>query len=305
MVKLPLKSKCSHCPQIWISILAFLIISGCVATLKGERVETYGYEYFETVQTSIDTLSTLKAKIAEETSDELKTSIKAVRPEGTPVWIKITQIDHQETQVGVLVGAVGSRDPKMSEQIQDMIGERLNNRKAELDSKLYENVDLPEDTEISNAHADEQHMDEQHADEQHMDEQHADEQHADEMPLDDNSVAYEYNEYNEVFTIFFKYNSNEIPENNIEKLNRIAQHIINMPNAKVIVHGYTDSTGSAEYNKYISESRAASIRAYLIAKGVDPENIRVIAHGAKDFISDNDTAEGRDKNRRVEIVVSP
>ena len=304
-VNLPLKSTPCYYLQIGLSILAFLMMNGCVAALKNENVKIYGFEYSETVQTSMDTLAELKVKIDEETSDESKTFIKAISSEGTAVWINITQIDQRATQVGVTVGAVGSRDPEKSEQIQDMIGENLINKKAALESKLNENVDLPEDTEISNAYTDEQYTDEQYTDKQHTNEKNAGEQLTDEKPLDDGSVAYEYHEYNEVFTIFFDYNSNEIPENNIEKLNRIAQHIIDMPNAKVVVHGYTDATGSAEYNKYISESRAASIRAYLIAKGVEPENIRVVAHGAKDFISKNDSAEGRSNNRRVEIVVSP
>ena len=269
-----------HYLHIGLSILAFLMINGCVTALKNENVKIYGFEYSETVQTSIDTLAVLKVKVDEETSDESKTSIKAISSEGTPVWINITQIDRRATQVGVTVGAVGSRDPIKSEQIQDMIGENLINKKAALESKHNENVDFTEYTEISDIYIDDQ------------------------PPVDD-SVAHEYHEYNDEFTIFFHYNSNEIPEKNIEKLNRIAQHIIERPNARVIVHGYTDSTGSAEHNKYISENRAASIRAYLIAKGVEPGNIKVIAHGAKDFISDNDTAEGRSKNRRVEIVVSP
>jgi OOP family OmpA-OmpF porin len=55
----------------------------------------------------------------------------------------------------------------------------------------------------------------------------------------------------------------------------------------------------------ISESRAASVHAFLIGKGVDPGRIKIFGHGAKDFIANNNTTEGRNKNRRVEIVISP
>ena len=78
-----------------------------------------------------------------------------------------------------------------------------------------------------------------------------------------------------------------------------------MPNAKVILNGYTDSIGNSSYNKMISESRAASVHAFLIGKRVDPGRIKIFGHGAKDFIANNNTTEGRNKNRRVEIVISP
>ena len=78
-----------------------------------------------------------------------------------------------------------------------------------------------------------------------------------------------------------------------------------MPYAKVILNGYTDSSGNANYNKMISESRAATVQAYLIGKGVDPGSISIMGHGAKDFIANNNTVEGRNKNRRVEIVIAP
>ena len=269
-----------HSLQVGLLILAFLMITGCVAAIKGENVKTYGSEYFETVQTSIDTLVKFKVKIDEETSHEIKTSIKAIRPEGVPVWIEITQIDQGVTQVGVRVGSVGSRDPKLSEQIQDMIGESLNNMKAEAESRLNENQDLIKSTEFSDPNT------------------------IDLSPFDD-LTEYNYLEFNDEFTIFFYHYSIAISDDQIEKLNRIAQHIIEKPNAKVIVHGYTDSSGGADYNKYISESRAASIRAYLVAKGIEPGNIKIFGHGGKAFISNNDTVEGRNKNRRVEIVVSP
>ena len=78
-----------------------------------------------------------------------------------------------------------------------------------------------------------------------------------------------------------------------------------MPNAQVILNGYTDPIGNSNYNEMISENRASSVQAYLVGKGVDPGSIKIFGHGAKDFIANNHTLEGRNKNRRVEIVISP
>ena len=78
-----------------------------------------------------------------------------------------------------------------------------------------------------------------------------------------------------------------------------------MPNAHVILNGYTDSIGNSNYNEMISESRTASVQAYLVGKGVDPGRIQIFGHGSKNFIANNHTLEGRNQNRRVEIVISP
>jgi outer membrane protein OmpA-like peptidoglycan-associated protein len=275
-----MRSPAYHNFQVGFLILAFQLITGCAAAIigvgvgigaaayvNGELTKTYRSGYHETVQTSIDTLKKLKIPIDEKISDELKTSIKATRPDGTPIRIEVVRIEKKLTEVGVRTGSVGLWDQKVSKQIQDIIGERLNNKSAAAKSKLYGNQaskNYPE-------------------------------------PYKDDSMAEEYNG----FTIFFHQNSNEISADQIEKLNRIAQRIIEMPNAHVILNGYTDSIGNSNYNEMISESRAASVQAYLVGKGVDPGRIQIFGHGAKDFIANNHTIEGRNKNRRVEIVISP
>ncbi len=72
---------------------------------------------------------------------------------------------------------------------------------------------------------------------------------------------------------------------------------------RLSVEGHTDEIGSAEYNLDLSEKRAASVREYLVAQGLARENITVKGFGESQPIASNETAAGRQENRRVEIVV--
>lgn len=74
-------------------------------------------------------------------------------------------------------------------------------------------------------------------------------------------------------------------------------------NVGVVVAGHTDSVGSEEYNQKLSQRRAASVREYLVRGGIDSERLSVKAYGESMPVADNDTDEGRDQNRRVELEV--
>src|SRR5262249_36247291 len=65
-----------------------------------------------------------------------------------------------------------------------------------------------------------------------------------------------------------------------------------------------DSTGSDTFNQTLSENRANSVRAYLIAQSVDPTSITAIGYGKSNPVAGNDTAQGRQQNRRGEIIIS-
>lgn len=75
--------------------------------------------------------------------------------------------------------------------------------------------------------------------------------------------------------------------------------------SKIVVEGYTDSRGSAEMNQELSSRRAETVKNYLISKGLPSERISSQGFGPAKPVADNDTAEGRANNRRVEIVVQP
>ena len=70
------------------------------------------------------------------------------------------------------------------------------------------------------------------------------------------------------------------------------------------MEGYTDSVGSDTFNQTLSENRANSVRAYLIAQGLDPTSISAVGYGKSNPVASNDTAQGRQQNRRVEIIIS-
>jgi OmpA-OmpF porin, OOP family len=67
------------------------------------------------------------------------------------------------------------------------------------------------------------------------------------------------------------------------------------------VRGYTDNTASEEYNQKLSEARAKAVRDYFIKQGIAPERIRAKGFGETNPVASNDTAEGRARNRRVEL----
>lgn len=71
----------------------------------------------------------------------------------------------------------------------------------------------------------------------------------------------------------------------------------------VRVEGHTDDRGAAAFNQQLSEKRAAAVRDELISNGVDASLIETVGYGESDPIADNDTREGRAKNRRVNIKI--
>jgi outer membrane protein OmpA-like peptidoglycan-associated protein len=89
-----------------------------------------------------------------------------------------------------------------------------------------------------------------------------------------------------------------------ERLAKVAGILIAYPDIRVEVDGYTDSTGSLEFNQRLSQERADAVRSYLGSQGVNSSSITTQGFGPSDPIASNDTASGRQQNRRVEMVVS-
>ena len=76
------------------------------------------------------------------------------------------------------------------------------------------------------------------------------------------------------------------------------------PDTNIQIFGYTDSTGSAEFNLRLSEQRAISVEKYLESKGLNMSRFKMVGMGIADPISSNDTPEGRSQNRRVEFAIT-
>ena len=105
--------------------------------------------------------------------------------------------------------------------------------------------------------------------------------------------------------IFFPYNSNELTREALAALDRIAEFLKANPSLKAEIRGYTDSVGAVYYNLSVSAFRANSIKSYLTGKGVNSSNLTAQGLGPKNPFASNDTLEGREHNRRVEIEALP
>jgi outer membrane protein OmpA-like peptidoglycan-associated protein len=89
-----------------------------------------------------------------------------------------------------------------------------------------------------------------------------------------------------------------------EKLAKISGIVLAYPSLKLAVEGNTDSVGTEAYNQELSEQRAEGVRSYLTHEGVPQSSTTSEGFGKSRPIASNDTAEGRQQNRRVELVVS-
>jgi outer membrane protein OmpA-like peptidoglycan-associated protein len=89
-----------------------------------------------------------------------------------------------------------------------------------------------------------------------------------------------------------------------QRLGAVADALKDQADHDIIVEGHTDSNGSDESNLQLSQSRAQTVRDFLVSRGVPSERIRAQGVGESRPVADNTTAEGRANNRRVEIIVS-
>ncbi|PID58171.1 MAG: hypothetical protein CR986_08095 [Ignavibacteriae bacterium] len=103
--------------------------------------------------------------------------------------------------------------------------------------------------------------------------------------------------------INFRVNSDEILDNSKEILDNVVVVLNELPNVKLDIQGYTDSDGNKKYNQDLSARRAASVKKYLVAKGIAANRLTTKGFGESNPIADNKTKEGRAKNRRIEFEV--
>jgi outer membrane protein OmpA-like peptidoglycan-associated protein len=87
-------------------------------------------------------------------------------------------------------------------------------------------------------------------------------------------------------------------------LNKLVAFLNQYPDRTVVIEGYTDSVGSEDYNQGLSERRADSVKAYLAAQGISAIRLSALGKGESDPVAGNDSAAGRQQNRRVEVIIS-
>ena len=104
--------------------------------------------------------------------------------------------------------------------------------------------------------------------------------------------------------LLFKKNSSELDAASKEQLNNIVEIIKAYPQINLTLEGYTDTTGSDEFNNKLSQDRADSVRQVMTELGANGDRIKAIGYGSANPVATNDTESNRAKNRRIELKVS-
>ncbi len=102
---------------------------------------------------------------------------------------------------------------------------------------------------------------------------------------------------------FFDFDKSVLKPEGKAKLDDLVSKISGINLEVIIAVGHTDSIGSDAYNQKLSVRRAEAVKAYLVSKGIEKNRVYTEGKGKRQPIADNRTAEGRAKNRRVEIEV--
>ena len=103
--------------------------------------------------------------------------------------------------------------------------------------------------------------------------------------------------------ILFDVDQAELKPGGMQQLARVAEFLVENPDRNVLIEGHTDSTAPDAYNLALSQRRANAVEDFLITQGVDPTRMSSDGYGEQLPIASNDTAAGRQANRRVELVL--
>jgi outer membrane protein OmpA-like peptidoglycan-associated protein len=105
--------------------------------------------------------------------------------------------------------------------------------------------------------------------------------------------------------ITFATNSSNINTNFTRVLNSVALVLEEYNKTLIVVSGHTDSIGSVQYNQRLSEDRAGSVANYLRGQKIMSDRLEIVGFGEGQPVANNQTAQGRELNRRVEITLLP
>ena len=104
--------------------------------------------------------------------------------------------------------------------------------------------------------------------------------------------------------VLFRSGSYELAPGARETLAKVSGIVLAYPSLHLSVEGHTDSVGSDDYNQALSEHRAQSVRDYFVAQGISSASVEAHGFGKTEPIASNDSPEGRQQNRRVELILS-
>ena len=103
--------------------------------------------------------------------------------------------------------------------------------------------------------------------------------------------------------VLFAVDSSALSGSARSNLDQVSDVLNEYNKTAVVVQGHTDSTGSEQHNQELSERRASSVENYLVDRGVDARRLAALGYGETAPVASNDTAGGRQQNRRVDIML--
>lgn len=103
--------------------------------------------------------------------------------------------------------------------------------------------------------------------------------------------------------LLFGFDSDQLGSSARDNLRKFAESLKRYPNTRTLIVGHTDSDGSAQYNRELSDRRALSAASFITGEGIDRLRISTAGRGEAEPIATNDTDDGRRQNRRVEVAI--
>lgn len=104
--------------------------------------------------------------------------------------------------------------------------------------------------------------------------------------------------------VLFETGKSDLKANAHANLSKLVAVLNQQPDRSLVIEGHTDSVGSEDFNQALSQRRADSVKAFLIGQGVAANRITAVGKGESSPVASNDTSQGRQLNRRVEIVIA-
>lgn len=103
--------------------------------------------------------------------------------------------------------------------------------------------------------------------------------------------------------ILFDFDSSSLRPEGYENLRKLTRIINRDDNTILMIVGHTDSRGDEDYNLRLSERRAQSASRFMISQGLDSSRIQIVGRGENEPIAENNTDDGRQENRRIEVAI--
>lgn len=104
--------------------------------------------------------------------------------------------------------------------------------------------------------------------------------------------------------VLFDFGKATLKTGGMQTVNKLGEFLNEYPERNILIEGFTDSIGSEAFNQTLSAERAENVKNALMSKGVRSDRIRIFGYGTQYPVASNATEEGRQQNRRVEVVIS-